>query len=551
VIDQGLIEHIKSRVSLATVVRQRVKLKPAGKNLTGQCPFHKERSASFTVYADSYYCFGCKAGGDIIAYVQGTEGFDFRGAIEHLAELAGVELEPEGDEKQAAERRRVRDVATRLRSACELAAEFYAAQLSTCAAALAAIDKRALSDPDRAAKSFALGYAPAEWDALARHLAARGVSPPDAEAAGLILPRKRGDGWFDRFRHRLMFPVHDPHGRVVGFSGYALPRAPDMHEALVGEQKYLNTPETPLFRKGELLFGLWQARSAIADRDEALLVEGNFDVVHMHDIGEGHAVAPLGSAFTEEQAELLRRRTSRVVCGFDADGAGKLAVARARPLLLGARIDATVVPWPETHDPDSAVRLLGADGAKECLARALPMTQWLIERVVYAEKYTDRKRQLAAVAEVLADETDEELLTRLCEDVARRLGMLDTHVRTALRSARARSRKSRQAPAAAPQGAPPAPEQPAAMVVVPTEASERLRLALGAALRGAPGEMPEDAPKPIVDLFWAARDAWERDGAVDPAQIAALVDDPGLRQWVVAHFARSAHSRGEGESHAG
>lgn len=302
--DRGLIQTVRDRVDLVELVGQYVPLRRVGSRFVARCPFHQERTASFSVSAEQgvYHCFGCKASGDAFRFYAEMEGLTFPEALRALAERAGVEVPETRDPERIAEDRRQRNVSERLYAACEAAAVYFERCLADEAVPFSALARLSLVDrgiSEETARAFRLGYAPARWDGLAEHLRAQRMSPADAELAGLLMPG-RGGGSYDRFRHRLMFPVLDKSGRVVAFSGRILPSSEEIAEGIVPEDagKYINSPETPLYRKGELLFGLANARMSIRQKQEALLVEGNFDVVQMHH-GFTKTVAPLGTSFTE------------------------------------------------------------------------------------------------------------------------------------------------------------------------------------------------------------------------------------------------------------
>jgi DNA primase len=288
VIPSEVREQVRARIDLAELVTHYVPLRRAGTSLLARCPFHDEKSASFHVSRDKgvFYCFGCKASGDVFDFYQRIEGVSFPEAIRALAERAGIEVTEEArDPQKIAEERRAKELTERLFFACECACEFFEKSLleaERSELAREAIAARGVST--ECAQSFRLGYAPGEWSALAENLRARGVSPQDAELAGLLLPRTHGGGMYDRFRHRLMFPVFDRQSRVVAFSGRVLPVTEDMAEGIVPENagKYINSPETPIYRKSDLLYGLQVARGAMVKSADAILVEGNFDVVTMH-----------------------------------------------------------------------------------------------------------------------------------------------------------------------------------------------------------------------------------------------------------------------------
>ncbi len=406
-------EQIRSRIEIADLVAGYLPLRRAGTSMLARCPFHDEKSASFHVSRSKgvFYCFGCKASGDIFDFVQRIEGVTFPEAIRMLGERAGVEVVSEvRDPQKIAEERRAKDLGERLLHACELAAVFFEERLATgdrSEMAREAIEARNITMD--CAKQFRLGYAPAEWGGLAEHFRAHKVSPSDAEMAGLLQPRHSG-GMFDRFRHRLMFPIYDRQNRVVGFSGRILPVTEDMEEGIVPENpgKYINSPETPIYKKSDLLYGLQVARHAMVKNADAILVEGNFDVVAMHQHGFTNTVCPLGTSFTEHQAKLLRRFAETVTILFDADDAGQKAVKASHIACVRAGLMARVltIPRDKAKDPDELLRIEGGgDFLREALGSAKSLVEWLIDysAAFAGDTVPERVAAFMPVAEILAE----------------------------------------------------------------------------------------------------------------------------------------------------
>lgn len=386
-ISNAVREQVRARVELAELVSHYLPLRRAGTSLVARCPFHDEKSPSFHVSRDKglFYCFGCKASGDIFDFYQRIEGVSFPEAIRALAERAGIEVVEEArDPQKIAEERRVKELTERLFHACEAACEFFEQCLESAERSEIARDAIAARGVSmECAKTFRLGYAPGEWSALAEHFRTRGVSPADAELAGLLLARNTG-GVYDRFRHRLMFPVFDRQGRVVAFSGRVLPVTEDMAEGIVPENagKYINSPETPIYRKSDLLYGLQVARHTMVKSADAILVEGNFDVVAMHQHGFTNTVCPLGTAFTEQQAKLLRRFAETVTILFDADEAGRKAVRASHSACVRAGLVARVtsIPRDRAKDPDE---LLRTPGGPEFLTTSITSAKSLVEWLIF------------------------------------------------------------------------------------------------------------------------------------------------------------------------
>ncbi|MCX4243540.1 DNA primase [Paraliomyxa miuraensis] len=363
------VQEVRDRVDIVDLVGRYVELRRSGRNYVGLCPFHQEKSPSFNVNPalKGYKCFGCGAGGDAIRFVMELEGKGFLETIRKLAELYGVSLPAHAGGTGQGPDRNERDEAYLL---MRTAAGLYRSLLLEApegAAGRAYLETRGVTP--QAAAAFELGYAPAPseagWDRLARALQDKGMSSGLAQRLGLLRASERRGSVYDAFRGRLMFPVIQPGGEVIAFSGRVVPPH-DVAAEGSPPPKYVNSSESFLFHKGKTLFGLAVARPAIRDKGRAILVEGNLDVVKLHQHGHGETVAPLGTSFTEDQARLLSRFTSRVVMCFDGDKAGRDAAGKALPMLLEQDLDVRLVLLPDGEDPDS----LGAERFANLLADA-------------------------------------------------------------------------------------------------------------------------------------------------------------------------------------
>ena len=387
-IPEHIIGEIRQRADIVAVIGRHVQLRKSGRSHKGLCPFHQERGPSFNVNPDKgfFYCFGCQKKGDVFTFVMEYEGKSFLEAAEMLAQLTGVTLPERTDDPEArraqAERQSERSQLLRVNQA---AATFFRQMLREPGGAAARdyLAERAVTP--EVADRFMLGYAPDEWGALADFLAAEKIDPRAGEAVGLVAPRPRAGGHYDRFRHRLVCPVMQTGGEVAGFSARALPGAKTA-AAQAGQvaqepAKYINSPESPVYKKSKLLYGLYQARDAIRLKERAILVEGNFDVVSLHQAGFAEAVAPLGTALTEEQVELLRRLTGKVVLFYDGDRAGRAATLKALRILVGAGIQALIAEIPAGEDPDSLARRGGAEALTPLVARAKTGVHYFIDHV--------------------------------------------------------------------------------------------------------------------------------------------------------------------------
>jgi DNA primase len=374
------VQEVRDRLDIIDLIGRYVDVRRAGRNYKGLCPFHPEKTPSFNVNPDrkGYKCFGCGAGGDGIGFVMEIEGKSFPEAVRKIAELYGVSL-PEDSGRGTGQRAHEKDEAYAiLRHATELYEQILFDDPRG-EAARAYVQQRGLTED--VARRFRLGYAPAPteggWDTLAKALRAHfGDVSPLAEKLGLVSRSERTGNLYDRFRGRLMFPVIQPGGEVVAFSGRVIPP----HEEEGKEDpppKYINSPESLLFNKGKQLYGLATARSAIRNKRRALLVEGNVDVVKLHQWGHDETVAPLGTALTAEQARLLARFADQVIMCFDGDRAGKKAAWSALPLLLEADLDVRMVLLPEGEDPDS----VGQERFGALLARPKPALEQMMIRI--------------------------------------------------------------------------------------------------------------------------------------------------------------------------
>ncbi len=446
-IPEDKVAEIRARVDLPSLIGEYVRLKRAGSSFKGLCPFHSEKTPSFHVHPARgfFHCFGCGASGDAFSFLMRLEGLSFPEAVRRLAEREGIEVEDEPD-AGASGRLEARRRRQRLESLIDLAAGFYVRQLSEHPLgpmALTLLRERGVREETAAA--FRLGYAPAGWESLVGFLRERGYSPVEAEEAGLIVPRRGGAGHYDRFRHRLMFPITDTRGRVVAFSGRALPPPPgEARRHGDPPAKYVNSPEHPLYRKGEVLYGLHEGRVALRRLGWAVLCEGNFDLVALHQAGIQNAVAPLGTAFTEAHARLLRRFVERVVLLFDADAAGFKAVREAGLWLLRMGLSVRVARLPEGDDPDAFLRREGEAALRSRLERAPSLIDHLLDEEVVAAGGDPHEtaRRIAALGPVLAA-LDNPVEARLyVERIAQRFGVRD--VAAVRRQLRAGVRASRR-----------------------------------------------------------------------------------------------------------
>jgi DNA primase len=394
-INDSVLAELRSAADIVEVVGEHTRLKKAGRSWKGLCPFHNERTPSFTVDRDKglYHCFGCGAGGDVIHFVRQIDRLDFPEAIEALASRFGVAIPKRVSRGPRDEQRE------KLLAAVAAAQRFYVAELAKKGnPAVAHLDERGV--PESVAKALGVGYAPPGWENLAKGL---GGSWPEAVLveAGLMQPRAEGRGAYDRFRNRLLFTIRDERGRPVGFSGRAL--APGE------EPKYLNSPESPIFLKKRLLYALTDAREAIRRRERTVLAEGCFDHLALFLAGVEETVASMGTALTPEQAVKLKRLAPKVVVCYDGDSAGRNAARAALTHLLAQGLEVSVARLPDGEDPDDVRRREGPAALAARIDEAPGYLSWLFgelrpdEPRISAEEKKDRIRAILEVLSAIPD----------------------------------------------------------------------------------------------------------------------------------------------------
>lgn len=443
-IPQRFLDDLMARVDVVEVVGERVKLKKAGRNYSGLCPFHQEKTPSFTVSADKqfYHCFGCGAHGNALGFLMEYDKLRFPEAVEQLAGRLGLEVLREGaDDPRAQARERKRKEGVNL---LELAASFFRERLKMPEGegARQYLERRGLS-PD-VQQIFGIGYAPDDWEALKRHLTERGISDAVQVEYGLLVHREESGRTYDRFRDRVMFPIRDVKGRTIAFGGRVLGDA---------KPKYLNSPETPVFHKGRELYGLYEARQADHRLERVVIVEGYTDVVALAQFGIRNAVATLGTSTSEEHLTRLFRMVSEVVFCFDGDRAGRQAATRALETVLPLMIDGRQVRFlflPEGEDPDSLVRAEGAEAFTARLKSALPLSEYLHDELASRVDMDslDGRARLAELAKPLVAKVPEGVFRSLLVGrIARAVDMPEA----------AYGRFVEQAAPATPRAAPPRP----------------------------------------------------------------------------------------------
>jgi DNA primase len=574
VIGQDTLDRVRRETAIVELIGESVKLQRRGRSYVGLCPFHKEKSPSFHVNAERgfYHCFGCHESGDAIKFVQRVEGLEFLEAVRQLAQRAGIEIVEtisDNERKQQAEVRRREGELYELGNAAAAFFERMLREHPLGGHAQAELERRGLgaTDPNSpiadARQAFRIGYAPYGWDALTNHLREARLSFGAAEKIGLVAPRKSGSGYYDRFRHRLMFAVLDLNGRVIAFSGRTLDE-PDKNELLElgiesmgtsqteAPAKYVNSPESPIYKKREAVFGLYQARSALRNSESAVIVEGNFDVMSLHAHGIKNVVAPLGTAFTVEQAKQIRRFTQDITLFFDGDSAGRRATRAAREVCREAGLSVKVATLPDGVDPDDLVRKQGAEGVLRVIKAARPMLEYLIDSTLdsgfTAEDARGRAAKIKEVTDLINSEDDQSvraLAERHADRIAERLGINDA------RSFRALSETVRLALTGNPQA-----NRPEAQIAPPNRARSRdRRTEIGLEILGALLDYPEllEANEAIegagllegdqATALAALRHAWNGK-QLDPEQVLAKLS-PSIHPFALARLTAPRHEKVE------
>jgi len=421
---QENLEQVRAASDIVDVVGSYLPLKRAGANFVALCPFHREKSPSFNVnpHRQTFHCFGCHKGGDVFRFVQDYENLDFPEAVRRLAERAHIPLEFDKNPVQ----QQARHLKDKLLEIHEQITQRWQNALANEAAGQVARDylaKRGVSA--EAVKLFRLGAAPEAWDDTVNWAKSKGHELTLVETAGLILHKEETGRYYDRFRGRMMFPIADDQGRVVGFSG----------RVLRGDEKtakYVNSPETPIFTKSKVFFGLDKSKRALLEADCAIVCEGQIDLIACFMAGVQNIVAPQGTAFTADHARILKRYVKEVVLCFDSDTAGQNAAVRSLDHLLGSGLAVRVVTLPKPHDPDSFIKASGGNAFKELVQKAEGFFDYYLNRLCATnEVTTDRGRLavLAAMSEAVHKTANSVIIDKYAQKTALRLGVAPEAVR--------------------------------------------------------------------------------------------------------------------------
>lgn len=523
-IPQSAIDEIRRRVDIVEVIGEVLPLQRAGRSFKGLCPFHQEKTASFTVSPDrqAYHCFGCGAGGNVISFVMEFDKVGFVEAVRSLARRAGVAV-PEPRRADPAEQREHDAIFHALR----LAQTLYRSNLEDERAGKAA--RRYLAERGITAETslaFGLGYAPAGWEELAQRATREGIPAEILVKSGLAKSREESGGHYDVFRNRIIFPIVGTSDRVLGFGGRSLGDE---------EPKYMNSSETPVFRKGQNLYGLPQARDAIRSKGSAVVVEGYMDLIALHQAGARHVVAPLGTAFGPEQGRLLARYAPAATIAFDGDAAGRRAVWLAAPWLWESGLRVRVATLPEGEDPDSLVRRAGLAGWEAIESGARDFVEFGFEEAADAAALDDVLRRMVAALAGVRDDLRRAMYARA---VAERAGIPEE---TLLRSVKREIERRRGGAGAA--------ERAAGATSAATEQTPEERADLQAErdllhlLLECPHLQPEVAPRFSPDLFAdeslraiaeAMRRAWDAESTLTAEDLMRLDGEAALTAGAAA-----------------
>ena len=430
------VEKLRSQADIVSVIAEYVPLKQKGRNYWGCCPFHQEKTPSFSVAPEKnfFYCYGCQAGGDVFRFLMKIENIGFVDSIKLLAQKLAVPV-PEKEQSET-ERAREKEREEILR-ANELARDFYAACMTKSALginALSYLTGRGLSVDQ--AQEFRLGFAPDDWDKCSTALQKRGIAPDILVKAGLAIPRPQS-GVYDRFRNRIMFPIEDIRGRVIGFGGRVMDDT---------QPKYLNSPETPVFNKRKLLFNISRAYRAIKQAGYAVVVEGYMDAIALASNGIDNVVASLGTAFTPEQARMLLHYAPEIVFAYDSDSAGQNATLRALSIVRSSGAVVRVASFPDGKDPDEVLRKHGSALVRERLLSAAGLLEYQMEQALSGIDYSDLAGKVAVVGRAVPYLALADNLVEVDTHIARlaeKLAIDENSIRGELRRARGETTQQR------------------------------------------------------------------------------------------------------------
>lgn len=539
-IPEEVISRIRDRADIVEIVGAHLSLSKAGQHYKGLCPFHSEKTPSFTVSSSRqmFHCFGCGEGGNVFTFLMKIEGSSFPAVVRALGEKLGIRVEEKPASPAAKQRA---EQAERLVALNREAADFFHRTLLTDPAAEPA--RVYLRDRGMTAETierFGIGYAPQSWDSLLKALSKtdkggkEGWTVEDLAAAGLIVARdqtgkKPGDasGYYDRFRGRVMLSIRDLQKRIIGFGGRVLDD---------GVPKYLNSPETPLFRKGRTLYALESAREGIAREEQVVIVEGYFDAIALHQAGLTNVVATLGTALTTEHVEVIRRFTRRVVLLFDPDAAGVRAALRTLDLFLGAGLSVRVGSLPVGDDPDTFIRARGVEAFTALIQKAPSLLDFTVAGSLTTDRRGSVEERVRCVEEVLA------LLQKLSNPVekaaairhvADRLGMEEKVLLERYRSLPRKASAAGEAPTAEAEAPLPKDEEVLARLLL----HEKLTPGMTAQL--AVDDFTDPRVRQLIVFALEGRDAQGGQGAIVANELFARAQEDALCGSIVRAFSLS------------
>lgn len=564
-IPEDKIAEIRERADIVAIIGEHVPLRRAGASFTGLCPFHPEKTPSFhvTPAKQFFYCFGCQKSGDVFRFLMEIEGKTFVEVARDLARRAGVEIPENVSPEQQVRKQRADDERARLIRLCDIAAAWFEGQLTRSERALRYLDERGITEQTR--RAFRLGYAPDAWDGLLQHLQARNVPHELAEKAGLLVRREEAarlpqrapatrHTHYDRFRDRVIFPLINAGGEVIAFGGRVLPSVPPKDKDKEGA-KYINSPESPIYKKGEQLYGLHAAKESIRKGRQVILVEGNFDVLSLHQHGVTQAVAPMGTALTETQVRMLKRllgQDGHVVLMLDGDRAGRSATLKDIwlfsqanledvALFTGAEVDIRVAQLPDGEDPDTYVARDRA-GFDRRLRGAKPAVDYVLDEAIKLAEHDNVSgkakvlMQVAPLLQAISNPTTFAMyVDRLADELAIDRGLVYRHVK---------AQAGRQPPPHAPPGRPAG--QPAARQAVKLDPFEADLLALCGdhprLLQALEDDLLDRLTDPTLGEMLREARAMAQEGAVNVYQLIGL-SPPELRDSVASIAVRGTFSK--------
>ncbi|MGE5253761.1 MAG: DNA primase [Planctomycetaceae bacterium] len=521
------IKEIRERASIVEVVSDYVSLKKSGKNYLGLCPFHSERTPSFTVNEEKgiFHCFGCGTGGNVFNFLMRTGQMSFPEAVRAVAKRYNVPLPTK---ELSEEEKRRRSLKSKLYEVNETAAEYFHRILTSQKEGEEGrkyLAQRGISE--ETVGEHRLGFAPASWDSLVLFFQKKGIPLNLAETLGLILPRKEGaggrPGYFDRFRRRVIFPIISEGGRVLGFGGRIIV-SEEVAEGDIPPPKYMNSPESPLYSKGQTLYGLNAAKGFIREKGNALIVEGYMDLLSLYQAGFRNVVASLGTALTSAQLGLLARYAKESFLVFDGDESGQKATQRSLELFLQEGISARVVSLPAGYDPDSFIRREKAEPFARMLAGAPPLMEFLFEQALRRHPSESVEGKVRIVRELIP------ALTRLPDPLERNLYIERFALRLGLKESQIRDQLRGREPAAGEEkGAPPSHRGPAhermllQLMLLDPLAVPRVREVMGLE------EFSDLRHQKLAHRFF---DFWGKGTELDPQEFLGRVEEEDLRDLV-------------------